>query len=37
MLHIKKEKLTLNTQENSELFYLIIGNVQLGNAITREV
>jgi hypothetical protein len=34
MLHIRKHKPTLNTQENSELFTLIIRNVQKKNDIT---
>ena len=37
MLHIRKSKPTLNTQESSELFTLIIRNFQLDNAITRDV
>ena len=36
MLHLIKLKPTLNTQENSELFTLIIRNVQLDDAITRD-
>ena len=35
MLHIRKQKTTLKTQENSEFFTLIIRNVQLDKAITR--
>jgi predicted GIY-YIG superfamily endonuclease len=34
MLHIRKHRPTLNTQENSELFTLIIRNVQKANDIT---
>ena len=36
MLHIRKQKSTLNARENSELFTLITRNVQLDNAITRD-
>ena len=37
MLYIRKLKPTLNTQENSELFTLIIRNAKLNNDITRDI
>ena len=36
MLYIRKLKPTLNKQVESELFTLIIRNVQLDNSITRD-
>ena len=37
MLYIRKLKPTLNKQKESELFTLIIRNVQLENSITRGI
>ena len=37
MLYIRKLKPSLNTQENSELFTLIIRNAQLKTSITRDI
>jgi len=37
MLYIRKLKPTLNVQTESELFTLIIGNVQLESSITRDI
>ena len=37
MLYIRKFQPTLNKQLNSELFTLIIRNVQLENSITRDI
>ena len=37
MLYIRKLKPSLNTQENSELFILIIRNAQLKTSITRDI
>ena len=37
MLYIRKLAPTLNKQLNSELFTLIIRNVQLENSITRDI
>ena len=37
MLYIRKLKPTLNKQIESELFTLIIRNVQLENSVTRDV
>jgi hypothetical protein len=37
MLYIRKLAPSLNTQLNSELFTLIIRNVQLDNSITKDI
>ena len=37
MLYIRKLKPTLNVQKDSELFTLIISNVQLETSITRDI
>ena len=37
MLYIRKLKPTLNVQKDSELFTLIISNVQLESSITRDI
>jgi len=37
MLYIRKLKPSLNTQEKSELFTLVIRNVKLDTAITRDI
>ena len=37
MLYIRKLKPTLNVQTDSELFTLIISNVQLESSITRDI
>ena len=37
ILHIRKQKPTLNTQQNSQLFTLSVRYVQLDNIIYRDV
>ena len=37
MLYIRKYQPTLNVQKESELFTLIISNVQLESSITRDI